>query len=137
MTIKVFTAPRRTPQFEIWRLGSPLAYTASQRCRYLAPSFSPFRRFQSLSPPLSLSRRLSATSFFLFRIPFLVSLCTYMFGGVSHGEEDRIPRIPRGFPYYLQPPSCPRNNLVRIRERASVSPNWWKPYENVVTCPGL
>lgn len=37
--------------------------------------------------------------------------------------------------YNPRPARCPRNNSVRIRERASVSPNWWKPYENVVTCP--
>lgn len=32
MTIKVFTAPRRTPHFEIWQLGSPPVYTVSRRC---------------------------------------------------------------------------------------------------------
>lgn len=86
------------PSLKYGDSGHQPAYTASQRRRYLAPSFSLFHRFQS---PLSLS---TAVPFFLFRIPFLVSL--YTFGGVSHSGEGRIPLIHRGFPYYLQPPSC-------------------------------
>jgi hypothetical protein len=47
MTIKVFTTPRRTPHFEIWRLRSPAACTGDVAVSHLLPP-SPFR-----SPPLS------------------------------------------------------------------------------------
>lgn len=133
MTIKVFTAPRRMPYFEIWRLESPPAYTASQNRRN-PPSLN------LLSNPLLISSR----SFrFLFRIRFPVSLpnvCTYTRARIRAECRDArwsglhslyFPLIPpRGFPYYLQPPRSarrPRNNSVRVRESASVSPNWWKP----------
>lgn len=126
MTIKVFTAPRRTPQFEIWRLGSPV-YRQSE---------TPLSRTVVLPLP-SLFRPLStAVSFFLFRIPFPVSL--YTFGGVPPPRR-RGPQPPYTAVFHIiynsRPARCPRNNSARIRERASVSPNWWKPYEAVVTCP--
>lgn len=59
MTIKVFTAPRRTPHFEIWQLGSPPVYTVSRRC---PPPFL-------FSNPLFLSHAGTVT-FFVFLFPF-------------------------------------------------------------------
>jgi len=89
MTIKVFTAPPRTPQFEIWRLGSPPAYTASQRCRYLASSFSPFCRFQS---PLSPSRL--RFSFFRYSFPRVSCIHVYLRWSVARWKKAASP-IPR------------------------------------------
>lgn len=59
MTIKVFTAPRRTPYFEIWQLGSPPVYTVSRR--YPPPFLH--------SNPLFLSYT-STVTFFVFLFQF-------------------------------------------------------------------
>lgn len=100
-------------------------YTASQRRRYLAPSFSSFRRFRSPSPLLLPSR--PPLPSLLFRIPFLVS--SYI-RTRSAGVERAAGHPPYAAVFHIiynpRPARRPRNNSVRIRERASVSPNWWK-----------
>lgn len=130
MTIKVFTTPRRTRHFEIWRLGSP-AYTASQR-RYPNPVVHPLLSFSIPFPfPPSLSSR------FLFHIPFPVSrtyTCIRVRRSVARWRATfRLPPSPSftavfHIIYNPRPARRPRNNSVRIHERrASASPNWWKP----------
>lgn len=99
MTIKVFTAPRRTPHFEIWQLGSPPVYTVSRRC--LPPPFL-------LSNPLFLSHAAAS-------LPFSYSFSRFL--GYKLGEGK--PRIflirPRGFSYYLQAPTCALPSLCPLQ----------------------
>lgn len=88
MTIKVFTTPRRTRHFEIWRLESPM-YTASQRL-YPNPVDHPLLSFPI--PVLSILR-------FLFHIPFPMSLLNvhmYASGVECRSVESDIPPL-RGF----------------------------------------
>lgn len=128
MTIKVFTTPRRTPLFEIWRLGPPCTYRQSEepaisnRRPPPPPSLSPFRS------PLLASLR------FLFRIPFLVSLPNVHRRRRS-AERREVASPSRytaqpGFSILFtipRPARRSRNNSGQVRKRASVSPNWWKP----------
>jgi len=100
MTIKVFTAPRRTPHFEIWQLGSPPVYTVSRRCP-LAPFL--------LSNPLFLSHTTTP-------LPFSYSFSRFLAGYRLGEGKPRITLIPpRGFPYYLQAPTCALPSLCPLQ----------------------
>lgn len=115
MTIKVFTAPRRTPHFEIWHLGSFSAY----------PRQSP-----SSPPSFVFDASLSSPDTFIF---------AYLGPSKAHSNafQTRSPRsIPRlGSPsYYLQPRSTrsisgniPRKQNERRERRNDYVSNWWEP----------
>lgn len=89
-------------------------YTASQRRRYLAPSFSPFRRFRSLSLPLlSPSPRHGPVSPFSYSFP-RVPVYVHVRRGVPPGWRGPHPPYTAVFHiiYNPRPARCPRNNSV-------------------------
>lgn len=118
MAIKVFTAPRRTPHFEIWHLGSSFAYQES-----------PSTLFCLLSTIPRPSRRVPL--YFAFYFMYLDS------SGRIHARSTGSRYaciISSWFPilftasFYML--LC--NNWSRVQLDATVSPNCWK-MENVVT----
>jgi len=114
MTIKVFTTPRRTPHFEIWRLGSPAACTGDVAVSHLLPP-SPFRSPLFLTPLRYLRRIPSPAS----SPPSVESVGR----GYRGGGRPRVSLVPAPpvlhIIYNSRSARSPGNNPVRVRERAS------------------
>ena len=129
MTIKVFTAPRRTPHFEISHLGSFSAYPRQ------SPSSPP-----SFVSDISLSLSL-LSSYFYLRV-------SRSFGSAFKRVSNAFTRLYRGstkctearfIEYYLQPCSISNEwrERERERERETQRLRVAKLVGTVATCPGI
>lgn len=130
MTIKVFTAPPRTPQFEIWRLQWSSAHPESPSSLFCLPhpldpllARFPFTTFASPHP-------------FISRIPVLWP-CSLPSEWEWTNYSPRH-RLLAAFPYYLQPRSA-RYFAINWRDCRSASARRagagkLVATENVVTC---